>query len=88
MPTMRDDLPHRLRPAAGEPEGALVLMHGRGADEHDLFPLLEALDPGRRLVGLVPRGPLSLPPAFEHLREQVEPLLTPIRNPREAWAPR
>jgi glyoxalase family protein len=28
---------------------------------------------------------LSLPPAFEHLREQVEPLLTPIRNPREAW---
>ena len=31
---------------------------------------------------------LSLPPAFEHLREQVEPLLTPIRNPREAWAPR
>jgi glyoxalase family protein len=31
---------------------------------------------------------LSLPPAFEHLREQVEPLLTPIRNPREAWARR
>ena len=28
---------------------------------------------------------LSLPPNFEHLREQVEPLLTPITNPREAW---
>jgi glyoxalase family protein len=28
---------------------------------------------------------LSLPPAFEPLREQVEPKLTPIRNPREAW---
>ena len=28
---------------------------------------------------------LSLPPAFEHLREQVEPVLTPIRNPRESW---
>jgi glyoxalase family protein len=27
---------------------------------------------------------LSLPPAFEHLRDQVEPRLTPIRNPREA----
>ena len=25
---------------------------------------------------------LSLPPAFEHLREQVEPLLTPLPNPR------
>jgi glyoxalase family protein len=31
---------------------------------------------------------LSLPPAFEHLREQVEPLLTPIQNPRETWAKR
>jgi glyoxalase family protein len=28
---------------------------------------------------------LSLPPAFEPLRAQVEPLLTPIRNPRESW---
>jgi glyoxalase family protein len=29
---------------------------------------------------------LSLPPDFEHLREQVEARLTPIRNPRETWA--
>jgi len=29
---------------------------------------------------------LVLPPAFEHLRAQVEPILTPISNPREAWA--
>ena len=25
---------------------------------------------------------LSLPPAFEHLREQIEPVLTPLPNPR------
>jgi phospholipase/carboxylesterase len=56
----------RVREAAGEPEGALVLMHGRGADEHDLFPLLDALDPERRLVGATPRGPLSLPPGGAH----------------------
>ena len=31
---------------------------------------------------------LSLPPNFEHLREQVEPVLTPLPNPREAWATR
>jgi glyoxalase family protein len=31
---------------------------------------------------------LSLPPAFEHLRDQVEQVLTPIRNPREAWTKR
>ncbi len=55
-----------LRPAAGEPEGALVLLHGRGADEHDLFPLLDALDPERLLVGVTPRGPLSLPPGGAH----------------------
>src|SRR5437870_13763367 len=54
------------RPAAGEPEGALVLFHGRGADEHDLFPLLDALDPERRLLGLTPRGPLSMPPGGAH----------------------
>jgi glyoxalase family protein len=29
---------------------------------------------------------LSLPPAFEHLREQVEPLLTPLPDPRGARA--
>ncbi len=54
------------RPAAGEPQGALVLLHGRGADEHDLFPLLDALDPERRLAGYTPRAPLSLPPGGAH----------------------
>ena len=63
---MAGELVHRIRPAAGEPEGALVLLHGRGADEHDLLPLLEALDPERRLVGVTPRGPLSLPPGGAH----------------------
>jgi phospholipase/carboxylesterase len=57
---------HRTRPSAQTPSGALVLMHGRGADEHDLAPLLEALDPDRRLLGLLPRGPLSLPPGGAH----------------------
>ena len=55
-----------VREPAGEPEGALVLFHGRGADEHDLFPLLDLLDPERRLLGLTPRGPLSLPPGGAH----------------------
>ena len=39
------------RPAAGEAYGALVLFHGRGADEYDLLPLLDELDPDRRLDG-------------------------------------
>ena len=56
----------RTRPATGSPEGALVLFHGRGADEHDLFPLLDAFDPDRRLLGLTPRGPMSLPPGGAH----------------------
>lgn len=61
-----DALVYRTRPAAAEPEGALVVCHGRGADEHDLEPLLDALDPERRLVGFLPRGPLSLPPGGAH----------------------
>ena len=63
---MTNGLTYRTRPAAGDPEGALVLMHGRGADEHDLEPLLDELDPERRLVGFLPRGPLSLPPGGAH----------------------
>lgn len=59
-------LTHRLRPADGEPDGALVLFHGRGTDEHDLFPLIDALDPERRLLGATPRGPQSLPPGGAH----------------------
>jgi phospholipase/carboxylesterase len=61
-----EDLTVRVREAAGEPEGALVLFHGRGADEHDLVPLLDVLDPERRFVGITPRGPLSLPPGGAH----------------------
>jgi phospholipase/carboxylesterase len=64
--TAPDELVHVLRPAAGEPAGALVLLHGRGTSEEDLLPLLDALDPDRRLVGAAPRGPLQLPPGGFH----------------------
>jgi phospholipase/carboxylesterase len=59
-------LAERIRSAEGDPAGALVLFHGRGADEHDLFPLLDLLDPERRLLGVTARGPLSLPPGGAH----------------------
>jgi phospholipase/carboxylesterase len=51
-------------------------MHGRGADEHDLAPLLQALDPDGDLLGFLPRGPLALPPGGRHwyvLREVGSP---------------
>lgn len=49
------------RPAAGEPEGLLLLHHGRGADEHDLIGLADLLDPQRRIHVVTPGGPLRLP---------------------------
>jgi phospholipase/carboxylesterase len=61
-----DALTYALRPADGEPDGALVLMHGRGTSEQDLFGLLDVLDPQHRLVGACPRGPLRLPPGGFH----------------------
>ena len=61
-----DALSHLTRPAAGDAEGLLVLFHGRGADERDLFPLLDLLDPERRMLGVTPRGPLHLPPGGAH----------------------
>jgi phospholipase/carboxylesterase len=57
---------HVVRDAAGEPRGTIVLLHGRGADEHDLLPLLGVLDPDRRYRGITLGGPLSLPPGGRH----------------------
>ena len=54
-------LDYRERPAAGAPEGVLVLHHGRGADEHDLLGLADVLDPARRLHVVTPGGPLRIP---------------------------
>jgi phospholipase/carboxylesterase len=49
------------RPAAGDPEGLVVLHHGRGTDERDLLALADRLDPARRLRVVSARGPLQLP---------------------------
>jgi phospholipase/carboxylesterase len=62
----RSTVTHRARAARSAPEGAVVLLHGRGADERDLEPLLDLLDPAGRLLGLFPRGPLALPPGGAH----------------------
>jgi phospholipase/carboxylesterase len=53
-------LTHLERPAAAEPDGLLVLHHGRGTDERDLLGLADHLDPARRLHVVTPRAPLSL----------------------------
>jgi phospholipase/carboxylesterase len=53
-------LTFRERPADGQASGLLVLHHGRGADEHDLLPLGDVLDPEHRLHVVTPRGPLTL----------------------------
>jgi phospholipase/carboxylesterase len=61
------ELVHRLREPVGEPAGALILNHGRGADENDLYGLLDALDPERRLLGVTTGAPLTgIPPGGRH----------------------
>jgi phospholipase/carboxylesterase len=60
-------LVQQIREPAGAPEGALILLHGRGADEHDLAGLLDAFDPERRLLGITPGAPLTgVPPGGRH----------------------
>ncbi len=67
MATARSSIESTVRaPSTGSPSGALILIHGRGADAGDLEPLLSILDPDRRLLGVFPRGPLSLPPGGRH----------------------
>ena len=54
-------LAYEERPSAGPAEALLVLHHGRGANERDLLPLADALDPARRLHVVSPRAPHELP---------------------------
>jgi len=65
-PDQPDDRPGRVvelvhldREPAGEPDGALILLHGRAVDERDLYPMLEELDPERKLFGMTPGAPLT-----------------------------
>jgi phospholipase/carboxylesterase len=52
---------HLERAAAEEPQGLLVLHHGRGTSERDLIGLADLLDPEQRLRVVTPRAPLTLP---------------------------
>jgi phospholipase/carboxylesterase len=64
---MAGGLVHLIREPGSEPCGALLLNHGRGADEHDLYGLLDALDPERRLLGVTTGAPLTdVPPGGRH----------------------
>ena len=64
---MSGELVHLLREPAAEPHGALILNHGRGADERDLLGLLDELDPDRRLLGVTTGAPLTdVPPGGRH----------------------
>ncbi len=57
---MAELLRYLERPAAGAPQGLLVLHHGRGTDETDLLRLADFLDPDGRLRAVTPRAPLML----------------------------
>ena len=52
---------HLERAPGGEPDGLLVLHHGRGSDEQDLIGLADVLDPARRLHVVSARAPLQVP---------------------------
>lgn len=51
------ELIFRERPPSGDARGLLILHHGRGTDEHDLFGLADLFDPKRRLHVVTPRAP-------------------------------
>jgi phospholipase/carboxylesterase len=58
---------HLTREPAGDPEGALILLHGRAVDERDLYPMLDELDPDRKLFGMTPGAPYTnVPPGGRH----------------------
>lgn len=61
---MSPTLPIRTRRGTGD--HTLVLLHGRGGDENDLFKLFDVLDPDHRLRGITVGGPIFVPPGGRH----------------------
>ena len=55
-----DPLPVNI--VGGTGRRLLLLVHGYGADEHDLAPLAPMYDPEGRFFAVCPRGPLDVPP--------------------------
>jgi phospholipase/carboxylesterase len=83
------DLHYVTRPplAGGQgPHPALVLLHGRGANEADLLPLVDDLDP--RFFVVSARAPLPLGPGFAwyHLQEIGSPEMTTFGASLDALA--
>jgi thioredoxin 1 len=54
---------HAVRPPTGE--RVMLLIHGKGADETDLEPLVPHLDPPGRFIVVLPRAPMPLDPGFQ-----------------------
>jgi len=70
--TVTADFVHVFEPAARPDAPTLLLLHGTGADEHDLLPLGRALSPGAALLS--PRGRVDengMHRWFRRLREGV-----------------
>jgi glyoxalase family protein len=79
---------HRVVAAGGSPTPIIERFYFRSIyfrEPNGILFEIATLGPGfavdEPLESLGER--LSLPPAFEHLRAQIEPVLTPIANPRE-----
>ncbi len=51
-----------------EPQRLLMLIHGKGASEEDLEPLIPNLDPEGRFLTVLPRAPLPFMSGWEWYR--------------------
>jgi thioredoxin len=58
------DLVTHVVPTGPSPARLFLLVHGKGADEHDLEPLLSYLDGQGRFQFVLPRAPLPFPPGY------------------------
>lgn len=82
--TATDDFVHVFEPATRPDAPTVLLLHGTGADEHDLLPLGRALAPGAALLS--PRGRVQengMNRWFRRLREGVFDVDDVIRRTAE-----
>lgn len=65
---MATPLVTKVVPGRQAPDRLLMLIHGKGADEEDLEPLVPHLDPEGRFVTVLPRAPLPFMGGWEWYR--------------------
>jgi len=72
-----------IGPASANKKKAVILLHGAGANRHDLAPLSNYLDPNKNFDWYFPEAPVNINPMFNmHVWFPVEEVISLLADPK------